>query len=70
MAEFPGDVPNRMRFSNWIVEIENEVKTDLEAADRSLKALYRDIKTAPDGTGGVILSGRRFEKYLYRPDEL
>jgi hypothetical protein len=64
MAELQGDVPNRAKFNNWIVEIENQVKTDAEEADRSPRPLYRDIETAPDGTDGVILSSERIGKYL------
>ena len=41
MAELQGDVPNRTKFNNWIVEIENKVKTDVEAAD-CRTALFRD----------------------------
>jgi hypothetical protein len=70
MKEIPGNAPNFSNHNNRIVEVENLVKTDLDAADQSLQSLLRDLVSAPDGMGRVILSPERFGKYLDRPGEV
>jgi hypothetical protein len=69
MKEIPRNAPNFSIFNNRIVEVENTVKTDVEAADDVLQALYRDLRDAPDGMGGRILDGERHRKFFDILDE-
>ncbi len=39
-------------------------ESGLEAADQALQVLLRELAAAPDGMSGVILSAKRFGKYL------
>jgi hypothetical protein len=64
MADIPKDASNQSKFNNWIGEIKVRVDSDAEAADHSLHALYRQLREAPDGTGGFILNAERHSKYL------
>jgi hypothetical protein len=70
MREIPQNAPGLSRFNNRIVETENMLRSDVETADGGLQALLRDLRQAPDGMGGVILSPERFAKYLDRPGEV
>jgi|GraSoiStandDraft_36_1057302.scaffolds.fasta_scaffold2086336_1 hypothetical protein len=64
MKEIPGNAPNFSRFNNRIVAVENMAESGLEAADQALQVLLRELAAAPDGMSGVILSAKRFGKYL------